>query len=254
MALTLLVLIGSAFAVVRADSATSDGPDLVAAPAPTRDTTNDTAALTAVGLVAGELAAQGRLTTATSTTGSFSASPATGEAFGLPRLTAAAAESEATPSTTTTSTTSTSEPTTTSAPSTTVVTTTTAPATTVPETTTTTVAATTTTTSPPETTTTTSPPSGVVLSEAEARSMFALHFAAEDVDRAIEVAICESSLNTGAYNPAGYGGLFQHAISAWDDRSAAAGWAGASIYDGNANAAVAAWLVYTDGWHHWPNC
>lgn len=84
--------------------------------------------------------------------------------------------------------------------------------------------------------------------------MFALYFSAGDVDKAISVAICESGLNTAAYNPAGYGGLFQHSIVYWPDRAAAAGWAGASIYDGNANAAVSAWLVNTDGWHHWPNC
>lgn len=124
--------------------------------------------------------------------------------------------------------------------------------TTAPSTTTTTVPATTTTV-PPTTTTTTPPPSGV-LSEDEARDLFALYFPADEVETALRVAICESSLNPSAYNPAGYGGLFQHSLEYWPSRAEAAGWAGASVYDPHANSAVAAWLHSQSGWSPWPNC
>ena len=94
------------------------------------------------------------------------------------------------------------------------------------------------------------------MSEAEARELFGKYWSGADLDIAMRVAKCESSYNTNAYNPNGYGGLFQHAIAFWADRSAAAGWAGASIYDGEANTAVAYWLQSTQGgWkQHWPNC
>jgi hypothetical protein len=121
-------------------------------------------------------------------------------------------------------------------------------------TTTTTEAPTTTTTEPPTTTTTTGGEYSGVLSESEARDLFSQYFSGDDVEVAMRVAICESSLNTNAYNPAGYGGLFQHAIAYWDSRAAAAGWADASIYDGAANTAVAAWLHSQSGWSPWPNC
>ncbi len=121
-------------------------------------------------------------------------------------------------------------------------------------TTTTTVASTTTTTEPPTTTTTTGGEYSGVLSESEARDLFSQYFSGDDVDVAMRIAICESSLNTNAYNPAGYGGLFQHSIAYWDSRAAAAGWAGASIYDGAANTAVAYWLYSQSGWSPWPNC
>ena len=137
-------------------------------------------------------------------------------------------------------------------PSTTVADTTTT--TQVPATTTTLAPTTTTTEPPPETTTTTSPEYSGVLSESEARQLFSRYFSGDDVEVALRVAICESSLNTNAYNPAGYGGLFQHAIAYWDSRAAAAGWAGASIYDGEANTAVAYWLFSQSGWSPWPNC
>lgn len=121
--------------------------------------------------------------------------------------------------------------------------------------TTTTLASTTTTTEPPSATTTpTTPEYSGVLSESQARQLFSQYFSGDDVEVALRIAICESSLNTNAYNPAGYGGLFQHSISAWDSRAEAAGWAGASIYDGQANTAVAYWLFSQSGWSPWPNC
>lgn len=80
-------------------------------------------------------------------------------------------------------------------------------------------------------------------------------FAAADVEAALTVAKCESNLDPGAVNPRGpYVGLFQHAQVAWEKRAADAGWAGASPYDPVANTAVAAYLVYQDGWWHWPSC
>ena len=82
--------------------------------------------------------------------------------------------------------------------------------------------------------------------------MFSLYFEPHDVDTALRVAQCESNLDPTAVNPSGlHGGLFQHAISAWDSRATAAGWAGASIFDPEANTAVSAWLVEVDGWWHW---
>ncbi|MBK5267443.1 MAG: transglycosylase family protein [Acidimicrobiia bacterium] len=149
--------------------------------------------------------------------------------------------------------------TTTLAPSTTTThvhtTTTDAPTTTTePPTTTTTEAPTTTTTEPPTTTTTTGSAYSGVLTQAEARDLFSRYFSGDEVDVAIRIAVCESGLNTNAYNPNGYGGLFQHSISAWDSRAAAAGWSGASIYDGEANTAVAYWLYTQSGWTPWPNC
>ena len=127
--------------------------------------------------------------------------------------------------------------------------------------------ATTTTTSPPTTSTpttsttlspspTTVPPGAGPLTVEEARLLFAGYFGESDLDIALRVAQCESGLDPGAYNPSGpgYGGLFQHALTAWDARAAAAGWAGAGVFDPVANTAVTAWLVATDGWGHWPNC
>ncbi|MDH3308727.1 MAG: hypothetical protein OEO77_14590 [Acidimicrobiia bacterium] len=152
------------------------------------------------------------------------------------------------------STTSTAAPTT--VPSTTTVPTTTSTAPSTTTTTSTTVPATTTTTVPVTTTTTAPPWNGGVLSEDQAVEIFSLYFVGGDVETALRVARCESSLNPNAYNPAGpgYGGLFQHDANAWPNRAAAAGWGGASIFDPYANSAVAAWLVSQSGWSPWPNC
>lgn len=251
LALVLLVLIGGAFAVVGQGGIGS----ALAAPTTTVTTTSTTTP-TAVGMAAGELAAQSQQVESSI---SVSALDATGgsrtlAAAGLsPESTTTVDEAAAT-TTVPESTTSEVETTTTTTASTTTSTEPPVTTTTVPETTTTTTTVPETTTTVVETTTTTSPPSGGVLSESEAREIFALYFAAEDVERALEVAICESGLNTAAYNPAGYAGLFQHGIAFWDSRAESAGWAGASVYDAHANSAVAAWLVYSSGWQHWPNC
>lgn len=104
------------------------------------------------------------------------------------------------------------------------------------------------------TTTTTNRPPVVILTEAEVRTLVAAYFHLEDIERAVQVAYCESSFHPSAVNPrTGASGLFQHMPRFWAERSARAGWAGASIFDAQASTAVAAWLLYSDavGWGHW---
>lgn len=102
-------------------------------------------------------------------------------------------------------------------------------------------------------TTTTTDPRGTPLSEEEARSIIALFFKPADVDTALKIAECESTLYPNNVNSSsGASGLFQHLPKYWAKRSAAAGWAGADIFDPYANTAVAAWLRYdAGGWSHW---
>lgn len=113
---------------------------------------------------------------------------------------------------------------------------------------------TTTTTLPPvpATTTTTESPGGG-MSENETRGIIAVFFAPEDVDLAMKVAYCESQWNPLVTNrSSGAAGLFQHLPRFWSERAAAAGWAGADVYNAHANTAVSAWLVYEGGgWIHW---
>lgn len=260
LTLALLVLLGGAFVVVRSHDAV---PPVAAAVAPS---STSTSAPIAVGVVSGELAGQAQRASSSVVAAESRPAPDSTEGIEAPlvafRSSRAATTSSLVTTTTTPDTTTTSSVVTTTAPE---------PTTTIPETTpttapettttTTTTVATTTTTAPettttttPETTTTTEALAGGVLTESQAREIFGLYFAASDVDKALSVAICESGLNTAAYNPAGYAGLFQHAIAYWDSRSASAGWEGASIYDAHANSGVAAWLVYSSGWQHWPNC
>ena len=92
------------------------------------------------------------------------------------------------------------------------------------------------------------------LTEPEVRSLIEEYFLPEDVNKAIRVAWCESSFNPAAVNPAtGASGLFQHLPEFWAERTEAAGWQGASIFDSEANVAVAAWMLYEHpgGWSHW---
>jgi hypothetical protein len=87
------------------------------------------------------------------------------------------------------------------------------------------------------------------------RPLVAEYFEADDVDRAVRIMSCESKGDPGAHNgSSGASGLFQHMPAYWHERSSMAGWGGASIFDPEANVAVAAWLVYDyagGGWHHW---
>lgn len=64
----------------------------------------------------------------------------------------------------------------------------------------------------------------------------------------VSVAVCESNLDPGAYNPAGYHGLFQFDQSTWG----AYGYG--SIYDPVAQARTAARLIAAGQASRWPNC
>lgn len=241
----LIWLTGGANARIQAAAGTSSTttmtvlPDLTfdqGAPIPIEELVIETRAVNSQVLAARERSSALALTTSSTTEGQATTVP-----IDSPTTTLA-------PSTTTTHV----HTTTTDAPTTTTIEPKT-PTTTQPPTTTT-EPPTTTTTEPPTTTTTTGSGYSGVLTEAEARDLFGRYFSGDEVDVALRIAVCESGLNTNAYNPAGYGGLFQHSVAQWDDRAAAAGWAGASIYDGEANTAVAYWLYTQSGWSPWPNC
>lgn len=84
------------------------------------------------------------------------------------------------------------------------------------------------------------------------RGLVASFFPAEQVERALCIIAHESGGNPDAKNPnSSASGLFQHLARYWPERSSAAGWGGASIWDPTANTAVAAWLWSRDGWWHW---
>jgi hypothetical protein len=72
-----------------------------------------------------------------------------------------------------------------------------------------------------------------------------------DAARARAVAKCESHFDPEAYNPGGYGGVFQHDLGAWPSRAAAYGHKGASPFDGYANLHVTAQMVRDQGWGGW---
>lgn len=88
------------------------------------------------------------------------------------------------------------------------------------------------------------------------RSLVAAYFRSDEVHKALHVISCESNGKPDAKNPgSSASGLFQHLARYWDSRSADAGWVGASIWDPEANVAVAAWLRdQRGGWRHWPQC
>lgn len=77
----------------------------------------------------------------------------------------------------------------------------------------------------------------------------------DEVEFALMVMYAESQGVVTALNPTSdASGLFQHLPKFWESRSARAGWAGADIFDPEANIAVAAWLRATShsrGWYHW---
>lgn len=85
------------------------------------------------------------------------------------------------------------------------------------------------------------------------RSLVEQYFRPEDVPWAMAVMGCESGGNPNAKNPdSTASGLFQHLASFWPERAVKAGWAGADIFDPEANVAVAAWLRDTKGGRgHW---
>lgn len=84
------------------------------------------------------------------------------------------------------------------------------------------------------------------------RGLVAAYFPASEVERALCIMAKESGGNPNAKNPrSSASGLFQHLARHWGERSSAAGWGGASIWNPEANIAVAAWLQRTGGWTHW---
>lgn len=90
---------------------------------------------------------------------------------------------------------------------------------------------------------------------AEWTGLVARYFPPSQISKALRVIWCESRGNPDAVNPSSQAsGLFQHLPQFWPQRSQAAGFAGASIFDPEANVATAAWLYTRDGWRHWPNC
>jgi hypothetical protein len=89
------------------------------------------------------------------------------------------------------------------------------------------------------------------------RELVDRHFLPADRDWAFRVAFCESSADPAdvistKVSSALAVGWFQHLAKFWLERSEAAGFAGASPFDGDANVAVAAWLLYEGGGpRHW---
>jgi hypothetical protein len=67
-------------------------------------------------------------------------------------------------------------------------------------------------------------------------------------DYLLSVAECESSLDPGAYNPAGYRGLFQFDYQTWGE------FGSGDIYDPVAQADAAAALIAAGQSSRWPNC
>jgi hypothetical protein len=78
------------------------------------------------------------------------------------------------------------------------------------------------------------------------------YFPEDRVDWALRIIECESHGDPEAKNPtSSASGLFQHLGSLWNERTLAAGWEGADIFDPFANIAMAAWLFETGGPGHW---
>jgi hypothetical protein len=86
------------------------------------------------------------------------------------------------------------------------------------------------------------------LSQVQVRAIVSEYFAAEDVNRAVRVAWCESRFDPESLNlRTGAVGLFQHLPRYWEERAENAGFAGADPTDPEASTAAAAWAVYHGG-------
>ena len=86
------------------------------------------------------------------------------------------------------------------------------------------------------------------LSEVQVRALVSEYFSAKDVNKAVRIAWCESRFNPTSVNlRTGATGMFQHLPRYWDERSSAAGFAGAELTDPEASIAAAAWAVYNGG-------
>ena len=82
------------------------------------------------------------------------------------------------------------------------------------------------------------------------------YFLPEDRALARRIAFCESSGQTHDIGSAEVSdalavGWFQHLAKYWQERSEKAGWKDYDPFNGRANVAVAAWLYYSSGVHHW---
>jgi hypothetical protein len=84
------------------------------------------------------------------------------------------------------------------------------------------------------------------------RPLVTEYFPAGWADWALQIISCESHGDPRAVNArTGARGLMQHLDRYWAGRAEAAGWAGASSYDPEANIAVGAWLLANGGISHW---
>jgi len=76
------------------------------------------------------------------------------------------------------------------------------------------------------------------------RPLAAAWFPANRVEEALRILGCESNGNPDAYSPySGTSGLFQFLPGTWAGAAPSAGWSGHSVFDPEANIAVAAWLA-----------
>jgi len=82
------------------------------------------------------------------------------------------------------------------------------------------------------------------------------YFMPQDRALARMIAFCESSgqthhIGSDVVSDALAVGWFQHLAKYWAERSEKAGWGDYHPFHGRANVAVAAWLFYSSGVHHW---
>ena len=82
------------------------------------------------------------------------------------------------------------------------------------------------------------------------------YFKPEHHELAHKIAFCESSaqshhIGSAEVSSALAVGWFQHLAKYWVERSERAGWEHYDPFNGRANVAVAAWLFYSSGIHHW---
>jgi hypothetical protein len=82
------------------------------------------------------------------------------------------------------------------------------------------------------------------------------YFLPQDRALAHMIAFCESSgqthhVGSDVVSDALAVGWFQHLARYWAERSENAGWGDYHPFHGRANVAVAAWLYYSSGVHHW---
>ncbi|MGH2355225.1 MAG: transglycosylase SLT domain-containing protein [Chloroflexota bacterium] len=72
-----------------------------------------------------------------------------------------------------------------------------------------------------------------------------------DAQQMLRVGWCESRWDPAARGPGGAAGVFQFIPDTWAWASTAVGLGDASPYDARANVEAAAWLMATQGPHHW---